>query len=140
MLDSLKQKRFKRKEKGMNDETQEVRKRWSDATVIGKSDNMMHVKNLTLSCGIHMTLKQLMLNARRRDTKRMVKCRELRQRCKQCNKKIKWNIKNACEECDKVIRCSLVVMNDDSKQEVKDMCEMNVIMKQRLMQEQEKIR
>ena len=36
-----------------------------------------------------------------------------------------WNVKNACDECDKLIRCSLEVMSHDNEQEAKDRCEMN---------------
>ena len=36
-----------------------------------------------------------------------------------------YNVKNACEECDKVIRCDLRVINNNNKQEVKDRYEIN---------------
>ena len=34
-----------------------------------------------------------------------------------------WNVKNACDECDKVIRCDLGVINNDNEQETNDSCE-----------------
>ena len=52
----------------------------------------------------------------------MFKSRELRLRCKECEKNITWNEKKACEECDTVIKCDLGVINNNNEQEANDTC------------------
>ena len=47
----------------------------------------------------------------------MSKCRELRQRCNECQKIIMWNSLNVCEECNKVNRCSVNAQSVDVNQE-----------------------
>ena len=46
---------------------------------------------------------------------RMCKCSEWRKRCNECGRKITWNSKNMCDECDKGSRCSLDMMNNEKK-------------------------
>ena len=67
------------------------------------------LRNLITTYGLHLLKNEWMLNEIRRGTNRMSECRELLQKCNECNNKIMWNSKNACEDCDKVNRSSLNV-------------------------------
>ena len=46
----------------------------------------------------------------------MVKSRELRLKCKECEKNVMQNEKSACEECDSVKRCDARVINNNSEE------------------------
>ena len=76
---------------------------------------------------MHVLQKKWIVNVRRRGTKRMSKCSELRQRRNECNKKIIWNRKNICEDCDKGNMSSECAQNDDKNQEEKHSQETNSI-------------
>ena len=54
----------------------------------------------------------------RRGIKIIIKCREWRKRCNECNAKITWKSKNECEDCEKVNRSCLNVHCDDATQEI----------------------
>ena len=61
-----------------------------------------------------MILKQLIVSVRRRDIKITVKYKELRLKCEECNKNTMWNVKKVHQECDKVIRCDLGLINNNN--------------------------
>ena len=72
---------------------------------------------LTQSCGIHMLLKKLMSDLRRKDMKRMVKSRELRLNCKECEKNVTWNENRMCKECDIVHSRGDALINNENEEE-----------------------
>ena len=53
----------------------------------------------------------------------MVKCRELRLKCEECNECMAWNANKVCDECEKENRSEMETNSDDEEQEGNETCE-----------------
>ena len=83
--------------------------------MIVNRDKITEIESFILSCGTHMLQKQSIENTRRRGINIIRECRELIQRCDECDWKIMWNSKNTCDEYDKGSRSRSGVQNNYEK-------------------------
>ena len=74
------------------------------------------------NCGVPALLKQLTVKEKGKGAKGMVKHRELRSKCEECDKRMMQNENKVCDECDKQNRCEMGTSNDNIEQEGNETC------------------